>query len=389
MRNDFKAQEMNLLELAQVIVKRKVLIAKVCLAGMLLSIGYTLLLPNIYCATAKVLPPQKEVAGGISSLLGQTGGLTGLALGGLGGGADLYLGVLKSRSVSDAVIKKLDLMRVYKKKTIDETRQTLDKVVRAESGKDTIIAITVEDKDPKLAAQLANALVEELKKTTVRMNLSKAGTDRIFLDKRIEVVQKDLAAAEEDLKSFAQRNKIVQVDSQAKVSIEGIARLKADLAGKEVQLSVLRSNQTEQSPEVRALESATRRLKEELSHLSGANGFGEGIPSVGSMPAVALEYTRKMRELKTQEAIFEQLKKQSEMAKLAEAKDSSSLQVLDDAVVPIKKTKPKRSFMVILMTAGALFIGVFAAFLLEYLERLPDADRETLQAIKKYALTLK
>lgn len=382
-------QEINLLELLQVLVKRKMLIVTICSVAVVASVIYSLTLTNIYSATAKILPPQKESGGGLSALLGQAGGLAGLAAGGLGGGGELYLGILKSRSVGDAVIKRLDLAKVYQAKTLEAARRTLESAVKVQTGKDGIISITAEDKDPKLSALLANTVVDELGKTTIRLNLSKVGTERLFLEKRLDLVKKDLKAAEDDLKLFAQSNKIVQVDSQATASIEGIARLKGELASKEVQLAVLSSQQTEQSPEVKAIQAGVKRLKGELGKLAGNNGGGEGIPSLGNVPGVGLEYSRKLRELKTQEAIFEQLTKQFEVAKINEAKDSSNFQILDEAVVPISKSKPKRSQLVIMATAAAFLVSICVVFALEYLDKMSDEERQIIDSIKKHAFTFK
>jgi uncharacterized protein involved in exopolysaccharide biosynthesis len=382
-------QEINLLELLQVIVKRKMVIIGMCVGAAVISVIYSLTLPNIYSATAKVLPPQKEVGGGLSSLLGQMGGLAGLAGGGLGGGSDLYVGILKSRSVADEVIKRLDLAKVYKTKTIDATRGRVAAAVKVQAGKDGIISISAMDRDPKMSALLANAFVEELGRTMIRLNLSKVGTERLFLEKRLALVKKDLKNAEDGLKAFAQQNKVVQVDSQAKASIEGIARLKAELASREVQLAVLRNYQTDESSDVKAIQSGIKRLKGELGKLAGSGGGEEGIPSIGNVPGLGLEYARKMRELKTQEAIFEQLTKQYEMAKLSEAKDTSSLQVLDEAVAPAKKSKPKRSLIVILATVTAFFVSIFLVFVQEYFAKMSDDDRKIIENIKKHALAFK
>jgi len=382
-------QEINLLELLHVLVRRKMLIIKICTIAVVAAVAYSLTLPNIYSATAKVLPPQKEAGGGLSALLGQAGGLAGLAAGGLGGGSDLYVGILKSRSVADAVIKRLDLVQVYKAKNLEAARKGLEGAVKVQGGKDGIISIVAEDEDPKRSAQLANAFVDELARTTVRLNLSKAGTERMFLEKRLDIVKKDLKSAEEDLKTFSQRNKIVQVDSQAKASIEGVARLKADLATKEVQLAVLRSNQTDESSEVKAVLNGIRRLRGELGALTGNGGGSESIPTIGNVPGVGLDYSRKLRELKTQEAIFEQLTKQYEVVKINEAKDSSSFQILDEAVVPVNKSKPRRSIIVILTAVGSLFVSVVLVFVQEFLAKLSDADRKIVDDIKKCTLSLK
>jgi len=329
-----------------------------------------------------LLPPQKDVGGGgVSALLGQMGGLAGLAGGALGGSADLYMGILKSRSVADAVIKRLDLQKRFKTNTLDDTRNALTGVVKCQAGKDGIITITAESRDPRMAASLANVMVEELGIRSVQLNLTKAGTERAFLEKRLAVVKQDLARAEDDLKAFQEKNKIFKVDSQAAASIEGIARLRAEIVAKEVQLASLKSYQTDESPEVKLLQASIGKLRNQLGAFSG-NGAGDVIPSVGNVPNLGLEYARKLRELKTQEAIFEQLKKQFEVAKFSEAKDSSSIQVLDEAVVPMKKSKPKRSLIVILATVTAFFVSIFTAFVLEYFDKMSDEDRGRWQEIK-------
>jgi len=375
-------QEINLLDLLRVVIKRKGMIVKLTVSVAIISIIYCLFLSNIYTATARLLPPQKDVGGGgVSALLGQMGGLAGLAGGALGGSADLYMGILKSRSVADAVIKRLDLQKRFKTNTLDDTRNALTGVVKCQAGKDGIITITAESRDPRMAASLANVMVEELGIRSVQLNLTKAGTERAFLEKRLAVVKQDLARAEDDLKAFQEKNKIFKVDSQAAASIEGIARLRAEIVAKEVQLASLKSYQTDESPEVKLLQASIGKLRNQLGAFSG-NGAGDVIPSVGNVPNLGLEYARKLRELKTQEAIFEQLKKQFEVAKFSEAKDSSSIQVLDEAVVPMKKSKPKRSLIVILATVTAFFVSIFTAFVLEYFDKMSDEDRGRWQEIK-------
>jgi uncharacterized protein involved in exopolysaccharide biosynthesis len=380
---DTTEQEINLLELLQVVVRRKGIIIKCCTAAVILSVCYSLTLKNIYTATAKLLPPQKESGGGISALLSQAGGLAGLAGGmGLGGTADLYMGILKSRSVADGVIKRLDLQKEYKSKSIEDTRAALLGAVKFQAGKDGIISISADSKDPVKAALLANTFVDELSRRSVQLNLTKVGSERIFLEKRLEVVKKDLISAENDMKAFQEKYKTIKADSQATVAIEGIARLKGELASKEVQLAGLRNSMTDENSAVKAVLAAIANLKGQLAAMSGSGG-NDVIPTVGNMPGLGLEYVRKLRELKIQEAIFEQLSKQYEVAKLNEAKDSSSLQVLDEAVVPLRKSKPKRSSIVILSTITAFFVSIFIVFIQEYLAKLPPEDSQKLDEIKQ------
>ncbi|AJE03049.1 GumC family protein [Geobacter pickeringii] len=378
-------EEINLLELLNVIVRRKNFIIKICVAVIVLSVAYSLALPNIYTASAKILPPQKESGGGLSALLGQAGALAGLAGGslGLGGSSDLYVGILKSRSVADAIIKRLDLAKEFETKTPDETRKALETVVKVQAGKDGIITITADSKDPRRAAQLANAFVEEVGRRSVELNLSKAGTERVFLEKRLDVVKGDLKKAEDVLKTFQERNKAFKVDAQATATIEGVAKLKAEIVAKEVQLASLKSYQTEENPEVRAVEAALGKLRAQMGAMTGGGRSGDGLLPAGSVPSLGLEYVRLMREVKTQEAIFEQLTKQFEIAKLSEAKDSSSLQVLDEAVAPQKKSKPKRALIVMLATVTAFFVSIFAVFIQEYFAKMGDEDRERWDEIKR------
>jgi len=379
-------QEINLFELLNVLVKRKMLILCITAAATVLSIGYSLMLKNIYTASASILPPQKDGgAGGLSAILGQAGGLASLAAGsGLGGGgSDLYVSILKSRSVADDVIKKLGLVAKFEAKNDDIARKKLAKIVKIQSEKNGIIVIAADDKDPVQAAALANTFVEELGKTTVRLNLSKVATEKLFLEKRLEIVKADMKKAEDELKAYSQQNKIVQLDAQAKVSIEALAKLKAELANREVQLSILRSYQTDENFGVKTLQETIIKNKQEIDKLTSSSRGGEGVPSLGAIPGIGLEYARKMRDVQVQAAVFEQLTKQYELAKLNAAKDSSSIQVLDSAVVPFQKTKPMRALIVLYTTVSAFFGSFILAFILEYFGKLPESDRLILENIKR------
>jgi uncharacterized protein involved in exopolysaccharide biosynthesis len=385
-------QEINLLELLLMLVKRKLLILCITLVAAVASVCISLLLPNIYTAKAKVLPPQKEGGGlGLSAALGQLGGLAAAAgIGsGFGGSADLYISILKSRSVADAVIAKLDLKNKLRAKTADDARLKFAAIVNVQAGvKDGIITISAENENPEFASKIVNTIVEELGRRTVQLNFAKVSNERLFFEKRLEVVKKDLRKAEDDLKSFSQKNKAIKIDDQAKASIEGVAKLKGEIAKNDVQLAAIRTYQTDESPEVQALVAVDERLKKELNALGGSGGgVGEGIPSVGNIPSLALEYIRRMREVKIQEAILEQLTKQYELDKINENRDTSTLQILDDAVVPDQKSKPRRSVIVVLSTMSAFFISLFLAFSLEHLEKLGESDKLILRNIKRQLLT--
>jgi tyrosine-protein kinase Etk/Wzc len=376
-------EEINLLELLQVVVRNLPLILKITTIAVILSVAYSLTLKNVYTARTTLLPPQKDSGGGGAAALvaAMGGGLAGLA-GGLGGSADLYLGILKSRSVSDAVIKRLDLNTELKSKNADSTRAALQGMVKFQAGKDGIITITADYTDPVKAALLANTFVDELQKISQQLSLTKASTERSFLDKRLVVVKQDLKKAEEEMKVFQEKYKTIKADAQAAVAIEGIARLQAEVVSKEVQLAALRNSMTDESSEVRTMMAGLTRLKSQLNSMSGSGGGGV-IPSVGNAPSIGVEYIRRLRELKTQEALYEQLTKQFEMAKINEARDSSSIQVLDEAVTPLRKSKPKRSLIVILSAVTAFFCSIFLVFIKEYLAKLSPEDSAMVSEMKR------
>jgi tyrosine-protein kinase Etk/Wzc len=376
-------EEINLLELLRVVVRNLPLIAKITTVAVILSVVYSLTLKNVYTAKTTLLPPQKDSGGGgaVALMAAMGGGLAGLA-GGLGGSADLYLGILKSRSVTDAVIKRLDLSTVLKSKNADSTRAAVQGMVKFQAGKDGIITITADYTDPVKAALLANTFVDELQKMSQQLNLTKASTERSFLDKRLVVAKQDLKRAEDEMKAFQEKYKTIKADSQAAVAIEGIARLQAEVVSKEVQLAALRNSMTDESSEVRTMLAGLTKLKSQLNAMSGSGGGGV-IPSVGSAPSIGVEYIRRLRELKTQEALYEQLTKQFEMAKINEARDSSSIQVLDEAVTPLRKSKPKRSLIVILSMVTAFFCSIFLVFIKEYLAKLSPEDSAMVSEMKE------
>lgn len=376
--------EINLLDYLEVIARRSGMIIRITAVTFVLSIVVSLLMPKIYSATTRILPPQQD-QGMMAAMMGQLGGLAGLAGGMLGGGTtgDLYVGMLNSEAVKDALIDRFRLMDVYEVKYRLDMYKRLDALADIQlAKKGGIISITVEDKDPKRAAALANAFVDELGKLTVRLNVTGAGQNKTFLEGRLAKAKVDLAKAEDSLKDFQTRNKVLDVPEQAKVSIAGVAELRAQLAAQEVQLATLRSTLTDQSQEVKNVKASIANIRGQIARLEG-EGRGSSIPSVGTAPSLGQEYLRLMREFKIQETLVELLTKQYEMAKLNEVKDVSGLQVLQKARVPDKKTKPKRALIVLFVTFASFMSSLFLAFIMEYAERMPDGERERWRALRR------
>jgi uncharacterized protein involved in exopolysaccharide biosynthesis len=351
----------------QLLVRRGRMIFTITVTAFLTAVAAMIFLPNIYYAKTLLLPAQED-KGMMSAALSQMGGLAVLAGGAIGGvsQSDLFVGMLKSETIKDPIIDRFKLMDIYKKKYRTDMYAVLDKRVSISVGKkDGIISIGVEDQDPKRAADMANTYAEELQKLTVSLNMSGAGKNRTFLEERLVRAKADLAKAEDGLKTFQGKNKSINVTEQAKASIEGIARLRAELAVQEIQLSSLRRSLTDSTREVKDSLTTIANLKSQISRMEGSGSGASSIPSIGSMPTLGGEYIRLMREFKVQENLVELLTKQYEMARFSEAKDVTPFQILQKAKVPDKKIKPKSRFIVIMTTLTAFMGALVLAFVLE------------------------
>lgn len=381
------SDSISLLDLLHVIAKRSRMIFLITFATALISAVYSFFLPNVYTARTLILPAQED-KGMMSAMMAQLGGLANLAGGAVGAPTttDLYITMLKSEAVMDPIIERFRLKEVYKAGfNADVYRRLESDVVITTGKKDGLITVAVSDRDPKRAADMANAYVEELGNLAIRLNVSGAGRNRSFLEERLTKARADLAKAEENLKAFQSRNKAVDMPAQAEATIRGVAEMRAQLAAQEVQLATYRRQFTESSQEVKTLATSVANLKAQIARLEGGGG-NSSIPSVGSVPALEQEYVRLKREFKIQETLVELLAKQYEMARLSESKDISPFHVIHKATVPEKKSKPKRSVLVLVATITTFSFSVFLAFLCEYFERISDHDRVQLREMKKELL---
>lgn len=373
-RND-KDFKMNLAEFLSVFSKHNRMIVIATGATVIASVIISLLLPPIYRAETKILPPQQRDSGLAYQLMGQGGGLSALAFGSLGmkKPGDLYVGMLKSRTVFDAIIDRFGLIKAYDVKYREEARNRLGSALTARSGKDSIITVHVEDRDPRRAADMANAFVEELKALNRGLALTEAAQRRLFFEEQILEVKSALLKSEEGIKGFQEKTGALKIDEQAKVVIAGIANVRAQISAREVQQRVMRTYATSQNPDIQRVEEEISGLKAELNKLEEKGGKGHDVlMPTGRMPSVGIEYLRKLREVKYNETLFELLAKQYELAKIDEARDAAVIQVIDKAVTPEKKVKPMRLLIVTVSLLCGFFLSVLAAFLIEYARSFSD-----------------
>ena len=334
----------SLLELAVPLAEHWKLLTIGTIAAGLLAYGIVFLIPPTYTATTTFLPPQQQQSAA-SSLLSSLGSLAGLA-GGAGNArtpADQYVALMQSATVSDRIVDQFKLLDVYDEKYRVDARRELAKNVRVAVGKkDGLITVDVDDKSPQRAADMANRLVDELRRMTDTIAVSDAQQRRKFFELELRQTQEKLVQAQQALQAsgFTQG----ALKSEPRSAAEGYARLRAEVTAAEVRLQTLRGSLSDATPEVQQQQNALAALRGQLSRLEQTADAGAGPDYVG-----------KYREFKYQETLFDLFAKQYELARVDESREGALIQVVDPATAPEKKSKPKR---VIIALAAALLSGL-------------------------------
>ena len=365
------ANEVSLLELVIIVAKRKKLISIITLAAAIVSAVISLSMPNLYKSNVKLLPPQ-QAQSGAAALLSQLGGVAGMAAGaaGLKNPNDLYVAMLKSRTIADQLIAQFDLKRVYDLEEQEKARKKLENNTVITSGKDGLITIEVEDKNQLLVARLANAYVTELLQLTRVLAVTEASQRRMFFERQLELSKDKLAAAEVTLKGGLDSHGVISVDSESRAIVETVARLRAQASAKEIELNSMRAFVTTNNPRFKLVEEELASLRLELSKLENgrsddANGSAKSGEKQNGFANIKL-----LRDLKYHQMLYELLAKQFEAARLDEAKDSSVIQVLDPAIDPEKKFKPLRALIVVISSVFAFLAAIVYVLIAEFRRRL-------------------
>jgi len=389
-------REISLLDLTVLLVGQKRFILKFVLGATLLAIMVAFLWPVRYEAQVVLLPPSQNSSIG-SAFLGQLGNLGALgSLASLAGGSlglknqsDMYVSFLTSRTVEDAMIRRFELQREYGKKRMSDTRKAFERrssVVA--SSKDGLIRLSVEDHDPKRAAEMANAYVEEFRKLSASLAITEAARRRLFFEQQLQEAKEKLTQAEDAMSKTQESTGVLQIDSQARALIESAAILRAQVVAKQVQIEGMKSFAAEDNPNLVLAKQELAALQAQLQKIAGSQGdTGSDINlSKGRVTQAGMEYIRRYRDLKYQETVFELLAKEFEIAKLDEAREGSIIQVVDPAVPPDKISWPPRVLILVATPILAFLIAVFWVWMRKNLARSFEIaeNRERLDAIKHH-----
>jgi uncharacterized protein involved in exopolysaccharide biosynthesis len=346
---------------------------RVTAIGLVLATVVAFLIPKQYESTTRLMPPDNQssttmaMLAAVTSKVGEGLGSYAGGLMGLKSSGELFVGILQSRTVQDQLVNRFDLKKVYHVKLEEDARKQLtSNTMISEDRKSGIIAITVTDRDPWRAAAMGAAYAEELNRLVEELSTSGAHRERVFLEERLKTVQKDLQDAEKDFSQFSSKNMAIDIKEQGKAMVEAAALLQGQVIAAQSEEEGLRQIYTDSNVRVRSVQARIGELKQELEKIGGKGESSDTeavsstdslYPSIKKLPLLGVTYADMYRRTKVQEAVYEALTQQFELAKVEEVREIPSVKELDRADVPEKKSFPPR---MLIMVLGTMFSFAFA-----------------------------
>jgi uncharacterized protein involved in exopolysaccharide biosynthesis len=325
----------------RVALKRKRLIGMTALVIAAVTIAVVLLLPNAYTASIAFLPPQQGSSAG-TTMIAQLNSLGAIAgMGGSNLGAknpnDLQVALMKSRTVEDAMVERFHLQTLYHRRYLSTARKKWERESSVDNGlKDGLIRLSVTDRDPRRAAELANGWLEEYRRFSANLAITEAAQRRLFFERQLNAARTALAQAEEEMKQTEQHTGVIELDGQAHAMIASAAMLRAQIATKQMEIQSMRQFAADENPDLERTERELSSLESQLSAMDVDNDRPDGdlVAPKGKLGEAGLEYARALREVKYREMVQDLLTRQYEAARVDEARQGSMVQVVDPAVVP-------------------------------------------------------
>jgi len=376
--------------------ERRRFLLRVSVWGLVLSTVIAFLIPKRYESSTSLMPPDSQSGSGMAMMAALAGkgsmGLGSLAgdLLGMHNSGALFTDILHSRTVEDRLIDRFNLRKVYGEKYEQDARKDLLKYTDvSEDRKSGVITITVTDRDPHRAAQMAQAYVDELDRLVADVSTSSARRERIFIEQRLQTVKQALDSASQQFSEFASKNTAIDITSQAKATVEEAARLEGELIAAQSEEEGLEQIYSKNNVRVRSLEARIAELRTQLHKIGGdpsdatpgTPSSGTELPSIRQLPILGVKWTDLYRETKTQETVYELLTQQYELAKIEEAKEIPVVKVLDPPNVPEKKSSPPRRLIVLLGVILSALLGAMCVYLWELWHSLDSTNPRKLLLI--------
>ncbi len=384
----YEDDEIDLYELWLTLKKRKSVIIGLFIFAVFATAVISFVMTPIYRSTASVIP-----VSGSQSPLGNLAGLAAMAGISIGQSdeSQKIMAVLKSRTIKENVIKRLNLINVILDEVPEDRDpmnvaiEVLDDMVSISDDKKTgVISISVDFKDPRIAKNIADAYVDELQRILNEKALTVAKLNRIFLEKQLEEEEEKLKRYQLELARFQKSTKLIEPQEQLKGTMELYGELIAQKINLQVQLRRLETALSSGNPKIEMIKEQLRAIDQQIKELEERSGGA--IPSISEAPEKMTQYVDLLRKLKTSEAVYETLLKAYEQAKFQEAKENLYVQVIDNAFLPDKPVKPKKALMIAVSGVSSLFLGIFLAFFLEWLEGIKRRKKEEVEAMPQAAV---
>jgi len=371
-----RPDEIDLLSLLTAVVHHRRMIVRNGLLAFCAFVIIVLIWPRTYIATTSILPPDTTEPDGISLLLNSTP-LAGLALPRPRSSSDLFAEILASRSVGEGVLRHpltidsttTNLLGYWKPPKVVKALTRLYSQTTVSTTEQGIIVIDVEMDRPELAAQIANAFVAELDRVNNEKSISRAKNSRVYIEQQLQLTQAKLNASADSLRLFQERHHAVALPEQMRAAIEGVAEIKGTLIAKQVQLEVMQQSMRASNPAIVQLQAEVRELQKQYNDMQYGNKDEKSkdyFPAFAEVPQIGQQLAALMREVKVQETIWELLNQQYYQAKIQEARDTPTVQVLDPAVPPEHHAKPKRLLIVLIGTIVVLIFSFLMAVMRFY-----------------------
>ncbi|MGB8479623.1 MAG: lipopolysaccharide biosynthesis protein [Acidobacteriaceae bacterium] len=370
------AQQTHWADRAMLLWKHRRRLARVTAISFIVSLCIAFVIPKRYKSVASIMPPDQQSSGAmmlaaLASHSGSLGGLGSLAGSLLGAHTTtaLFVNLLHSSTVSGHLVDRFNLQHVYRKRyRIDTAKRLAHRTSITEDKKSGVITIAVEDENPVRARDLAQGYLNELNTLVTRTNTSAAHRERIFIERRLHSVEADLERAQLELSEFSSRNSTIDIKEQTHAMVDAGARLQGELLVEQSGLESLRQIYGDGNVRVRETEARIASLQRELEKMTGSSAplvpeaAGEGsaapstddkgelYPPLRQLPRLAVPYADLYRRVRVQEAVYELLTQQYEMARIEEAKDVPVVSVIDPPGVPEKKSFPHRLLLTLVLT---------------------------------------
>lgn len=351
------------LDIVGLLLKRWAVIVACAVTGAAAGFAYAQFATPWYVATLTVVPSQRSPESGAMSLAMR-----------LPGGFDAFStdvqriqAVLSSTSVRDEVITRFDLKKRYSTSHIESARTALAGHCGSKADrKSGIVSLSCEDTDPKVAMEMATYFGEVGNKVFGRVTASSAREEKRFLEDQVIKARKDVDEASGKLRAFQEKHKIVDLPEQSKAVISAMASIKGELISKQLELSYLASfsARTEASvvqlrQQIAIMESKLAQLEKTAGATAGSGaGSADFFPNAMNVPELRFELEQLMREQKIRETVFSLMTQRYEMARVDEARDTSTFQILDYPTLPSQQARPRRKKSVVMGFGAGLGVAL-------------------------------